>query len=61
MALILLPLTLPLLIFGSGTLNVAMQGLAVSGYLSLLLAMSVIAVGFLPYAIAGVIRISHVE
>lgn len=61
MALILLPLTLPLLIFGSGTLNIAMQGLPVSGYLALLLAMSVLAVGFLPYAVAGVIRISHVE
>ena len=61
MALILLPLTLPLLIFGSGTLNIAMQDLPVSGYLALLLAMSVLAVGFLPYAIAGVIRISHVE
>ena len=61
MALILLPLTLPLLIFGSGTLNVAMQGLPISGYLALLLAMSVIAVGFLPYAIAGVIRVSHAE
>lgn len=61
MALILLPLTLPLLIFGSGTLNIAMQGLPIGGYLALLLAMSVIAVGFLPYAIAGVIRISHVD
>lgn len=61
MALILLPLTLPLLIFGSGTLNIAMQGLPISGYLALLLAMSVVAVGFLPHAIAGVIRISHVD
>ena len=61
MALILLPLTLPLLIFGSGTLNIAMQGLPVSGYLALLLAMSIMAMGFLPYAIAGVIRISHVD
>lgn len=61
MALILLPLTLPLLIFGSGTLNVAMNHLPVSGYLALLLAMSVMAVGFLPYAIAGVMRIIHVE
>ncbi|CEG56360.1 heme exporter protein CcmB [Legionella fallonii] len=61
MALILLPLTLPLLIFGSATLNIAMQGLPIKGYLALLLAMSVIAVGFLPYAIAGVIRISHVD
>ncbi|AMP90436.1 heme exporter protein CcmB [Legionella pneumophila] len=61
MALILLPLTLPLLIFGSGTLSVAMQSLPVSGYLALLLAMSLLAVGFLPYAIAAVIRISHVD
>ena len=61
MALILLPLTLPLLIFGSGTLNIAMQGLPIKGYLALLLAMSIIAVSFLPYAIAGVIRISHVD
>ncbi|KTD02530.1 heme exporter protein CcmB [Fluoribacter gormanii] len=61
MALILLPLTLPLLIFGSGTLNIAMQGLPISAYLALLSAMSVVAVGFLPFAIAGVIRISHVE
>ncbi|BCA95084.1 hypothetical protein TUM19329_14450 [Legionella antarctica] len=61
MALILLPLTLPLLIFGSGTLNIAMQGLPISGYLALLLAMSVMAVGFLPEAISGVIRISHVD
>jgi len=61
MALILLPLTLPLLIFGSGTLNIAMQGLPISGYLALLLALSVIAAGFLPFAIAAVIRISHVE
>jgi heme exporter protein B len=61
MALILLPLTLPLLVFGSGTLHVAMQGLPISGYLALLLAMSVIAVGFLPYAIAAVIKVSHAE
>lgn len=61
MALILLPLTLPLLIFGSGTLNIAMQGLPINAYLALLTAMSIIAIGFLPYAIAGVMRISHVE
>lgn len=61
MALILLPLTLPLLIFGSGALNIAMQGLPVSAYLALLTAMSVISVGFLPFAIAGIIRICHIE
>lgn len=61
MALILIPLTLPVIIFGSGTLNVAMQGLPVNGYLALLLAMSIFAMGFLPYAISGVIRVSMVE
>lgn len=61
MALILLPLTLPILIFGSGLVNVAMQGLPVRAYLALLLAMSVIAMGLLPFAIAGIIRISHVD
>lgn len=60
MALILLPLTLPILIFGSATLTIAMQGFAINGYLALLLAFSVISVGFLPFAIAGVMRISHV-
>jgi heme exporter protein B len=59
MALIVIPLTLPVLIFGSGSLNIAMQGLPVSGYLALLLAMSIAAVSFLPYAIAGVICIHH--
>ncbi|MGC1181686.1 heme exporter protein CcmB [Legionella sp.] len=61
MALILLPLSLPLLIFGSGTLNTAMLGLSVKGHLALLSAMSLISSGFLPYAIAEVIRVSHVE
>ena len=61
MALILFPLTLPLLIFGSGTLNIALQGLPVSAYLALLLAMSLLAISFLPYAIAGVIRISQAD
>jgi heme exporter protein B len=61
MALILLPLTLPLLLFGSGTLQIAMQGLPISGYLALLLAMSIMALGFLPFAIAAVIRIGYVD
>lgn len=57
MALILLPLTLPLLVFGSGMITIAMQGLAIGGYLALLLAMSVMAVAFLPFAIAGIVRV----
>ncbi|WP_019216515.1 heme exporter protein CcmB, partial [Legionella tunisiensis] len=58
MALILLPLTIPVMVFGSGSLTAVMQGLPVSGYLALLLALSILAVGFLPFAIAAVIRIS---
>ena len=61
MALILVPLTLPILIFGSGTLNLALQDLPISGNCSLLLAFSILCAGFLPLAIAGVIRISHVD
>lgn len=61
MALILLPLALPVLIFGAGMVNMAMQNLPIRGYCAFLLAMSVMAVGFLPFAIAGVIRISHSE
>jgi len=61
MALILLPLTIPVMIFGSAALAAAMQGFAVQAYLALLLAMSLVAAGFLPFAIAGVIRISLVD
>lgn len=61
MALVLLPLTVPVMIFGAATLNLAMQGLEVSGYLALLAAFSILAAGFLPFAIAAVIRISLVE
>ena len=61
MALILLPLTIPVMIFGSGTLIAAMQGLPVQGYLALLLAMSIAASGLLPFAVAGVFRVGLVE
>lgn len=58
MALILLPLAIPVMIFGSATLNAAMQGLAVNGYLALLVALSLLASSFLPLAINAIIRIS---
>lgn len=60
-ALILFPLTLPVIIFGSGTLTVAMLGLPSSGYLALLTAFSLLAISFLPFAIAAVLRISAVK
>lgn len=58
MALVLLPLTVPIMIFGSGSLSAAMQGFPVTGYIALLAAISLLAVVFLPFAIAAVIRIS---
>ncbi|MBA2656049.1 MAG: heme exporter protein CcmB [Tatlockia sp.] len=58
MALVLLPLTIPIMIFGSGCLSAAMQGLTTAGYLAILLALSILAAAFLPFAIAGVLRIS---
>lgn len=57
-ALILLPLVIPVMIFGSGALNAAMQQLPVAGFLAILLALSILAISFLPFAIAAIIRIS---
>lgn len=61
MALILFPLTIPIMIFGSGTSVAAMQGLPVEGYIALLLAISIVACSFLPLAVASVIRINLVN
>lgn len=57
MALIILPLTIPIMIFGSQTLTAAMQHLPISGYLALLLAISLLTTLLSPFAIAGVVRI----
>jgi len=59
-ALILLPLTLPVIIFGGGVLTAAMQGFPISGHLALLSAISIGSLWGLPWAIAGVIRTSAV-
>lgn len=61
MALIVFPLTIPSLLLGSGTLQATLQGLPVQGYLALLSALSIIAVSFLPIAIAAVVRINLAE
>lgn len=61
MALILLPLAIPIMIFGSSTMLAAMQGLAVSGYLALLLALSLLCASMLPMAVAFVMRVSLVN
>lgn len=57
-ALVLLPLAVPVMIFGSATLRAAMQGMPIVAYLAMLLALSLLAAVFLPVAIASLIRIS---
>jgi heme exporter protein B len=54
-ALILLPFTIPALIFGSGTVLIAMEGLSVSGHFAILAALSILAITFLPLVIAKLI------
>jgi heme exporter protein B len=58
MALILLPLTVPIMIFGSSLLSATIDSEQVLGHLALLLALSIISISFLPFAISSIIRIS---
>lgn len=58
MALVLLPLTLPLMIFGAGAQVLVMQGLNPLAHLAILLAIAILALAFVPFATAVVIRIS---
>ncbi|WP_419420645.1 heme exporter protein CcmB [Legionella sp. D16C41] len=57
MALILLPLTLPIMIFGSSSLE-AITFSQVTGNIAILLAISLLCICFLPFAIAAIVRIS---
>lgn len=62
MALILLPLSLPILLMGSGTLMATTSHMAaVPAYCALLLAMSLLTIAFLPIAIAGVLRVTLLD
>lgn len=61
MALILMPLTIPVMIFGSGAVNAALQALPVPGYVAIMLAISIIAICCLPFAISAVVRIGMVD
>jgi heme exporter protein B len=56
MGLIVLPLTVPIMILGSATLNAAIDGLMVEGYLACLTALSCLAIAGVPFAIAGALR-----
>ncbi len=59
-ALVLLPLTIPVMIFGSAAIQVSLQNFPVMGYLSLLLSLSIFSLMGIPFAIAGVLRITMV-
>ncbi len=57
-ALIVLPLSLPVMVFGSGVLLHAIQGATIYGELALLLAMSLLSVLFLPWVMVEALRAS---
>jgi len=57
LSLLVLPLTVPVLIFGSGAVAAAANGLPFSAHLSLLAAIAALSVSLAPMAIAGAIRV----
>jgi heme exporter protein B len=58
LALLVLPLTVPVLIFGAGAVNSFQAGLGVEAYFSVLLAMALLAMVGGPLATAAAVRIS---
>ena len=57
-SLLVLPLYTPVLIFGAGGVAAAATGLDTEAYLSLLAAISVLAITFAPWAIASALKVS---
>src|SRR5437016_275857 len=58
LSLLVLPLYVPVLIMGAGSVDMAAAGLAADGQLLLLAALLVVAAAFAPWAIAAALRIS---
>ncbi len=58
LSLLVLPLFIPVLIFGAGTVLAGINGLPIGGYLALLGAMLALALALAPVAISAAIRIS---
>jgi heme exporter protein B len=58
LALLVLPLYIPVLIFGAGAVSASMAGMSAGGHLSLLGAFLLIALVFAPWATAAAIRIA---
>lgn len=61
LSLLVLPLCIPLLIFATAAVQFAGAGLAIEGQLSLLGALLVLSLTFLPFAIGGALRITGGE
>ncbi len=57
-ALLILPLFVPVLIFGAGAVSAAAEGMQFGGHLSLLGAMLLAAIALAPWAIAAAVRIA---
>ncbi len=57
-SLLVLPLYIPVLIFGAGTVQAGAMGLPIQGYLALLAAILVLSLMLAPFAIAAALKIS---
>lgn len=58
LSLLVLPLYIPVLIFGAGAVDATMTGLGGDGHLSLLAAMTIASIGFAPWAAAAALKIA---
>ena len=58
LSLLVLPLYIPVLIFGAGAVDATVSGLGGEGHLSLLAAMTIAAIGFAPWASAAALKIA---
>ncbi len=58
LSLLVLPLYIPVLIFGAGAVDATMTGLGGEGHLSLLAAMTIASTGFAPWAAAAALKIA---
>lgn len=58
LAVLVLPLSIPVLVFGAGVVDTALNGLPLGGVVALLAALLVLAISFAPLAIAAALRIS---
>lgn len=58
MSLLILPLYVPVLIFGAGAVYASSVGLSISGHISLLSALLILALAFIPWVSAAAIKIA---